>query len=354
LFIISKKKFKASITPSTTEQVKVTGLFPQLVNDEETSSLYRPVTLEELKVVLSLFKKDKSPGPDGWTVEFFTHFFYLVGEDLLEMVEESRLRGFIVGSLNSTFLTLIPKANKPVTFEYFWPISLCNLCYKLISKIIANRIKPILSRSLSAEQLGFLKGRQIQDAIGTTHESLHSIKRKKLKSLVLKLDLRKAYDCIDWDFLRMILLQVGFGLQMTKWIMSCVNSSSYAVLLNGEATDFFRSGRGIRQGCPLSPLLFILVMEGLSLLLKESKGEGKVTGIKVSRMIKILHLFFVDDVLIMTKATLQEWLEIDKIIKLFCKASGLQVNDSKTTIHFEGLTEADLIPFKSFSPLYLY
>jgi hypothetical protein len=89
----------------------------------------------------------------------------LVGEDLLEMVEESRMKGFIVGRLNSTFLTLIPKANKPATFGDFRPISLCNLSYKLISKIIANRIKPILSRSVSTEHLGFFKGRQIQYAI---------------------------------------------------------------------------------------------------------------------------------------------------------------------------------------------
>jgi hypothetical protein len=153
--------------------------------------------------------------------------------------------------------------------------------------------------------LGFLQGRKIQDAIGTAHESLHSIKKKKLKSLVLKLDLRKAYDCIDWDHLRMTLLKVGFGIQMTNWIMSCVTSSSFVVLLNGEVTKFFRSGRGLRQGFPLSPLLFILVMEGLSLLMKSSIGEGNLSGIKVSRMIKILHLLFVDDVLIMTKATIK-------------------------------------------------
>jgi hypothetical protein len=136
-------------------------------------------------------------------VEFFTFFFDLVGEDLLQMVEESRRKGSIVGSLNSTFMALIPNENKPVTFDDFRLISLCNLCYKVISKIIANRIKPILSRSLSGEQLGFLQGRWIQDVIGTTHESIHSIKRKKLKSLVLKLDLRKTYDCIDWDLLRL-------------------------------------------------------------------------------------------------------------------------------------------------------
>jgi hypothetical protein len=122
---------------------------------------------------------------------------------------------------------------------------------------------------------------------------------------------------INWDLLRMILIQVGLGIRMTNWIMSCVVSSSFVVLLNGEATDFFKSGRGLRQGCPLSPLLFILVMEGLILLLKEIQSEGKLTGVKVSKTIKILHILFVDDVIIMTKATLSEWWEIDKIIKLF-------------------------------------
>jgi hypothetical protein len=89
--------------------------------------------------------------------------------------------------------------------------------------------------------------------------------------------------------------------------MSCITSSSFAVLINREATDFFRSGRGVRQGCPLSPLLFILVMEGLSLLMKDSLARGAVSGIKVSRMINILHILFVDDVIIMSKASASEW-----------------------------------------------
>jgi hypothetical protein len=119
--------------------------------------MYSLVTLEEIKDIIFHFKKEKSPGPDGWTVEFFTYFFDLVGEDLLEMVEESRRLGKITGGLNATFLTLIPKANKPSTFDDFRLISLCNLCYKIISKIIANRIKPFLSKFLSEEQLGFYK-----------------------------------------------------------------------------------------------------------------------------------------------------------------------------------------------------
>ena len=121
-------------------------------------------------------------------------------------IEESRQRGEVIRSLNSTFLALFWKVNKPTSFGDFKTIALCNLCYKIIAKLIANRIRPILSRSLSGEQLGFLKGRQILDAIGTAHECLHSIKTKKLKALILKLDLKKAYDCINWDFLRLTLL----------------------------------------------------------------------------------------------------------------------------------------------------
>jgi len=152
---------------------------------------------------------------------------------------------------------------------------------------------------------------------------------KKSKSLILKLDLQKAYDCVNWDLLRILLLQIGLDLKMTNWIMTCVVSTSYSILINGEETYFFRSGRGLRQGCPLSPLLFILVMESPSLLLKDSQREGKLTSIQVSKYIKILHILFVDDVIIMIGATIHEWWELDKVLKLFILTSGLLINASK-------------------------
>jgi hypothetical protein len=136
-------------------------------------------------------------------------------------------------------------------------------------------------------------------------ECLQIINSNKSKALILKLDLKKAFDCIDWDFLRLILVQTGFIQHMIKWIMSCVTSANLAILINGESSTFFHMGRGPRQGCPLSPLLFILAMEALSLLLKFAQIEGKISGLLVSMTIKILHLLFADDVLILTNGTLQ-------------------------------------------------
>jgi ribonuclease HI len=245
---------------------------------------------------------------------------------------------------------LIPKENNSLSFNDYRPISLCNLIYKVISKVISNRIKPFLERCISAEQLGFLKGRRIQDAIGAAHECIHSIKQKNLKALVMKLDLKKAFDSIDWEFLRLILHTVGFGDKFINWILSCVTSANFAVMINGEATSFFKSERGLRQGCPLSPYLFILIMEGLSLLLSKSFTDHHISGIKVSNCIKIVHLMFVDDVLLLTKADLAEWLVIQDVLQLFCSVSGLSINYSKSSVHYWGLTDAELLLLKDSIP----
>jgi hypothetical protein len=235
------------------DQATIIGIFPRLVSEVEAKQLNGACTKEEIWKVLNSFKRDKIPGPDGWTVEFYLHFFELVGDDLWDLVEDTRIRGVVNRALNSTFLTLIPNTNLLISLGDYRPIALCNLCYKIITKILANRIKPYLSRIISGEQLGFLKGRQILDAIGTAQEVLHNIKHKKLQALILKLDLKKAFDCINWDFLRLILLQSGFGLHFTRWIMGCVTSATIEVLVNGEATPFFHNERGMRQGFPLSP-----------------------------------------------------------------------------------------------------
>ena len=130
-----------------------------MISLENSTSLTAPVIFPELEKALKSFKKDRSPGPDGWPVEFYLHFFDMLGLELLHAIEFSRSFGYITPSLNSTFLALIPKKDKPTTFVDFRPISLCNLLYKLIGKVIAVRLKPFLDSHISKEQYGFLKNR---------------------------------------------------------------------------------------------------------------------------------------------------------------------------------------------------
>jgi hypothetical protein len=149
----AEKHYKGFFNPtntfSTIDQVEVAGLFNRWINEDEARELYVPVNEKELKLILTHFKKEKSPGPYGWMLEFYLHFFDLLKDDLLALVEDVRISGRMAGSLNSTFLALIPKLNNPQNFGDFRPISLCNLVYKIISKVLANGIKPILSKALS-------------------------------------------------------------------------------------------------------------------------------------------------------------------------------------------------------------
>ena len=135
------------------------------------------VSQGELEAVLECFNKDKSLGPDKWPMEFYSTFIEFIGPDLLLDIEECIITGSMHDGFNSTFLTLIPKFDKRPTFDDYRPISLCNCVYKIISKTIAKRVKPILSRMISKEQFAFLSNRQIHEAIGTAQEGLHLIKK---------------------------------------------------------------------------------------------------------------------------------------------------------------------------------
>ena len=163
----------------------------------QAETFTKPVTILEVEKALKTFKKDKVPGSDGSPVEFYLTFLDLLGPLLVNLVESSRIQGRVSPVINSTFLALIPKLDLPVTFADFRPISLCNLCYKLISKIAALRLKPFLDSSISFQQFGFLNNRQIIDPIAIVQEVIHSVKIHKRSALILKLDLSKSFDRVN-------------------------------------------------------------------------------------------------------------------------------------------------------------
>jgi len=334
------------------EIIRTAQCFPRFVEEEEADELSIPVSKEEVEAAMKLMAKDKSPGPDGWTVELFLSFFDLIGSEITEVVEESRTKGEIYRPFNSTFIALIPKKDVPESFEDFRLISLCNCIYKIIAKVIAIRLFPILSRNISLEQFGFLDGRQIHEAIGVAQEVLHSVKLRKRKGAVLKIDLSKAYDRINWLYIRMLLTHLGFNYSFISWIMGCITNVSFAVLINGAASPFFNSQRGLRQGCPLSPLLFLLVAEGLSRLIHKARRVGKVKGIEVAINLYITHLLFVDDILIFSNGSFNELKEFKSTLDLFLKATGMQINSGKSQVCVAGFGRrertlmANLFPFQ--------
>jgi len=212
------------------------------------------------------------------------------------------------------------------------PISLSNCIYKIISIIISRRIKEILPKSISQEKFGFLEGRQIHEAIGVSQKAMHIIKTHKIKGAVLKIDLSKAYDRVNSIFLRMLLTHLGFVLPFINWVMRCISSVSFAVLINSVASPFFIAKRGLGKGCPLSLLLFLVVEERLSRALSEEKNSITFTGIPLTHLLSLTHFVFVDEVLIFSSGLRGDAEKLSIILDHFSRATGMQINSSKCTL----------------------
>eukprot|EP00253_Pinus_taeda_P035371 PITA_35371 len=311
-------------------------LFPSMFDDAINDSIFQPITEDELHGILKAFSKDKCPGPDGWTIEFFIHFFDIIKHDLIQMIEESRISGRIHPHTSSTLIALIPKKRDADSFSDFRPISLCNISFKIISKIMVERIKGTLASHLSKDQHAFLKGCNILDVVAYTQECIFSMFSKNIDAVVLKIDLQKAYDCIDWGFIRCLLAKIGLRSEMINWIMACIEKVNYAININGIPSPYFHAERGLRQGCPLAPIIFILAMNTLSLHICKAVDEHRCIPIKISRHISLSHNLFVDDVLLCAMLQQSSWDCLFDILNNFQKATGLVINKSKSILYYNG------------------
>eukprot|EP00253_Pinus_taeda_P009121 PITA_09121 len=186
--------FRAPPEVNLAEIIKVADHFPIFVDQEVGEGLLLLVTMGEFEDTLKWFKNDKSHRPDGWLIEFYLSFFDILGNELLQIIEYCQTRGWLYDAFNLTFISLIPKTDDPQSFNDFRSISLCNCIYKIIAKLITNRLKPILSKHISPEKFAFIDHHHIHEAVGIAQEAIHSIKTRKLKGMVLKIDLAKAFD----------------------------------------------------------------------------------------------------------------------------------------------------------------
>ena len=222
------------------------GVESQVTQDMNVD-LLRPFIATKVEAALGQMKANTAPGPNGLPPLFYKQYWLKISLDVSDAILGVLNTGNLPNDLNHTFLTLIPKIKSSRRVTDFRPISLCNILYKLIAKVLANRLKKFLPQLISESQSAFLTGRLITDNILIAHETLHYLKAKragKLGLMALKLDMSKAYDRVKWDFLEKIMVKMGFSSRWISLISMCIRSVSYSILLNGQPQGLISPQRG--------------------------------------------------------------------------------------------------------------
>ena len=278
-----------------------------------------------------------------------------IGDEVTRLVINFYLTGILPPHINDTNIALIPKKLGPQVPMDYRPIRLCNVVYKIIAKSLANRIKPHLPSYINPAQQAFIEGRRISDNIIIAQEIAHSFSLKSWKqdAFMLKIDLAKAFDRLEWDFIVSVLARKGLHGHFINLVHACISSPTFSVLINGQPSHKFKSFRGIRQGCPMSPYLFVIAINELSISLNEALQANHLQGISLGPNCPFVHsLLFADDLLVCGQATLREAQTMANLIHQFCELSGQTPNWGKSAILFSShVSQATIQSIKQAFPV---
>jgi hypothetical protein len=257
------------------------------------------------------------------------------------MLQDLREGSLDLFRLNYGILTLIPKVKGAVNIKQYRPICLLNVVYKIITKTLTLRLNKIASKIISPNQTAFIPGRYILEGV-VIHEVLHEMSRKKQSDIILKLDFEKVYDKVSWHFLQGVMRNKGFCERWIDWTLKAVSGGRVAINLNGELGHYFRSYKGLRQGDPLSPLLFNIVADGLSAILNRAAERGVLQGVTPHLVDGgLTHLQYADDTVLFLENTQQNISNLKFLLCCFEEASGMKINYNKSEVFTIGIDEAD-------------
>lgn len=313
---------------------------------QQNEHMIQEFTGEEVKEAVFAMHPDKSPRPDGMNPTFYQRLWKIIGKDVIDMCLHILSSGCMPQKLNDTLVVLTPKKNVPEVIGDLRPISVCNVLIKIVTKMLANMMKTILPSITLETQSAFISGRIITDNVVAAFEVNHWMHKKtqgKMGFSALKIDMSKAYDRVERNFLRSMLRKMGFANKWIDWIHLCVSMIKYSFLLSVKKIGLIIPSRGLRKRDPISPYLFLICEEGLSAIIRRREEEGSLHGCQISRSSpSVSHLFFADDSYMFFRATPNEARCIKDCLLTYERATGQHVNFQKSCIHFSSNTSADM------------
>ncbi|CAN1153049.1 LINE-1 retrotransposable element ORF2 protein [Linum perenne] len=332
--------YKKLLGQSTTVNVEdIPNIIKRTLTPEQSDSLISDVSEEEIRKALISIADGKAPGPDGYNAYFFKHSWDIVKGDLFAAVRSFFSKSKMPGYVNSILLALIPKKFNAANMKDYRPIACCNVVYKIVSKVLANRLQAVLPSLINPAQTAFIKGRSIGDGILLAHELLRTYNRTGISPrCAMKIDLMKAFDSVEWTFIEVTLEAMQFPKVYIGWIIACFTSTMLSININGTSRGYFPAQRGLRQGDPISPYLFIISMEVLSCLFERASADKKLQYHPQCKGVQVTHLSFADDLLVFTKANVEAVEEIKMVLDKFHKCSGLRFNPEKSNIYIAGVS----------------
>ncbi|GKU89448.1 hypothetical protein SLEP1_g3583 [Rubroshorea leprosula] len=333
--------FQSLFSEEGWKRPKLDGVSFKQISQEDNELLTKGFSEEEVKEAIWDCDSAKSPGPDGFNFRFIKEMWEVIKPEVVAFIQEFHKHGRIVRGANASFVVLIPKTENPQRIEEYRPISLIGVMYKIIAKLLANRLRKVLTKVIGEQQMAFIGGRQLVDGVIIANEVIDEVKRKKKSCFIFKVDFEKAYDKVCWEFLDYMMMRLGFNETWRRWISECLKSSSVSVLINGSPTSQFSVSKGIRQGDPLSPFLFLIVAEGLNGLMTSAVEKEIYKGVRVGNEgVMVSHLQFADDTVFFGEASEDNIRVVKTVLRIFELASGLKINFRKSHVMGVGVAES--------------
>jgi hypothetical protein len=305
----------------------------QLIQQHDLHQIEAPFSKEDIDNVVRKLPPDKSPGLDGFNGRFIKKCRHIIKEDIYHLCFDFFEERLDLQAINNSLITLIPKVNSPSGVNDFRPISLLNCIVKIITKLLGERLQTVIIPLVHQNQYGFIKSRTIQDCLAWAFEYIHQCQQSKQEIVIIKLDFTKSFDTIEHNNIILMMKHLGFNDKWTNWVSNILSSATTSVLLNGVPGKNLICKRGVRQGDPMSPRLFVLAADLLQCVINQAHN------------MEILHLpipandhagfpviQYADDTIILMKADQRQLLCLKAILETFAQSTGLRVNYSKSSM----------------------